>query len=83
MIVQFHVSRQKAVYLAQQRFSVERQKHSGVVTIDIDFITDAELLKLGVARENLPTPPRDTLAEIDELKSQVGGLIARETDDGR
>ncbi|KKN60077.1 hypothetical protein LCGC14_0535460 [marine sediment metagenome] len=77
MIVQFHVSRQKAMYLAQQGFSVERQKHSGLVTIDIDLITDAELLKLGVARGNLPTPPRDLYAEMDGLKSIVDDLESR------
>lgn len=40
----------------------------GIVEIDTDKATDAKLLQLGVKRENLPKPPRDLAAEIDDIK---------------
>ncbi len=72
MIIQLHVSRQKAIYLRTQGFYVEHLPGSGVVTIDTDTVTDDELLNLKVARANLPnTQPRDLAGEFDDLVDRV------------
>ncbi len=78
MIIQFHVSRQKGIYLLSQGFSVDRQTHSAVITVDSETISDAGLAKLGVTRQALnDLVPRDLVAELDELKVIVNDLVAK------
>ncbi len=72
MIIQFHVSRQKGQSLKAKSFGVILAKHSAVVTVDSDTITDEQLANLNVTREVLnEIISKDPLAEIERLKTKL------------
>jgi len=50
----------------------------GIVRIDTDTVTDAELAALSISRETLPEMmPRDLGKELDMLKARVETLVKK------
>ena len=83
MIITYHIPRKVGENLIAKSYKhkVALASGSGIVNIDSDSVTDAELADISLNRQKfnnvLAKQPRDIAAELDVLKAKIEKLETR------